>query len=77
MGRFTGQVAVVTGAASGLGLATARRLADEGATVQLLDRDPEAVREAAAGLPGCTAHEVDVTDPPWTAATTRPDGGAP
>ncbi|GAA4839307.1 SDR family oxidoreductase [Actinomycetospora corticicola] len=69
MGRFTGRVAVVTGAASGLGLAAARRLADEGAAVQLLDRDADAVREATAGLPGSTAHEVDVTDARAVAAT--------
>jgi len=35
--EFTGQVAVVTGAASGLGLAIARKLHDQGATVALLD----------------------------------------
>jgi NAD(P)-dependent dehydrogenase (short-subunit alcohol dehydrogenase family) len=69
VGRLAGQVAVVTGAASGLGLAAARRLADEGAVVQLLDRDADAVREAAAALPGCTAHEVDVTDARAVSAT--------
>ncbi|MEV6968820.1 3-oxoacyl-ACP reductase [Hamadaea sp. NPDC051192] len=37
MNRFEGRVAVVTGAASGIGLATSRRLAAEGATVVTVD----------------------------------------
>src|SRR5947208_15819349 len=35
--RFDGRVAIVTGAASGIGLATAQRLSDEGATVVRVD----------------------------------------
>ncbi|MCE3552374.1 SDR family oxidoreductase [Pseudonocardia sp. RS11V-5] len=60
--RFEGSVAVVTGAGSGLGTAAAERLAAEGATVALLDRDLRAVAELADELPHATAHEVDVTD---------------
>ena len=41
MGRFVGRVAIVTGAASGIGAATARRLGTEGATLTLADRDVE------------------------------------
>jgi 3-oxoacyl-[acyl-carrier protein] reductase len=39
MHRFAGRVAVVTGGASGIGRATAHRLAHEGATVAVVDRD--------------------------------------
>ena len=44
--RFTNQVALVTGAASGLGIAIARRLAQEGAHLVLADRDEAALKEA-------------------------------
>ena len=50
--RFTGRVAVVTGAASGIGAATARRLADEGAAVVLTDVAAEAGERTAADLRG-------------------------
>jgi 3-oxoacyl-[acyl-carrier protein] reductase len=49
--RFeAGQVAVVTGAARGIGLGIAQRLAREGLTVALLDRDAAALEEAVATL---------------------------
>ena len=45
---FTGQVALVTGAAMGMGLATARAFAQNGASVVLADRDGDlAAKEAA------------------------------
>ena len=39
--RLAGRVAVITGAASGIGLATARRMRAEGATIVVGDIDPE------------------------------------
>src|SRR5207253_1760197 len=46
--RFSGKVAVVTGAASGIGRATALRFAEEGATVVAADIDAQGGQELAA-----------------------------
>ena len=51
MNRFNGKTVLVTGAASGIGLAAARRFLDEGASVVMLDIDDAKLKEAAAGLP--------------------------
>jgi 3-oxoacyl-[acyl-carrier protein] reductase len=51
MGRFDGRVAVVTGAARGIGFGTATRFAQEGASVAILDLDESAAAEAAGKLP--------------------------
>lgn len=56
------QVAVVTGAASGLGKATAAALAGAGARVALLDLDGEAVARAAAEVGGGRGFALDVAD---------------
>ena len=57
--RLAGRCAVITGAASGIGAATARRFVDEGARVLLVDRSPE-VTAVAAGLGGVPL-ELDVS----------------
>lgn len=50
LARFTGRVAVVTGASRGIGLAVAERLVAEGARVCITARKAEALAESAAGL---------------------------
>ena len=60
MQRLAHRVAVITGAASGIGLATARRLAAEGAAVVVADLDDEAGKKAAEEVGGLFVH-CDVT----------------
>jgi NAD(P)-dependent dehydrogenase (short-subunit alcohol dehydrogenase family) len=66
-GGGIGRVAVVTGGASGIGLALSRRFAAEGMRVVLADLDEEALDKAVAGLreSGATAIAIatDVSDP--------------
>jgi NAD(P)-dependent dehydrogenase (short-subunit alcohol dehydrogenase family) len=60
--QVNGAVALITGGASGLGLATAKRLADAGARVLLVDLDEESGEEAARSIEGAGFIQCDVRD---------------
>ncbi|TCQ10481.1 meso-butanediol dehydrogenase/(S,S)-butanediol dehydrogenase/diacetyl reductase [Rhizobium sp. PP-F2F-G36] len=51
MNRFEDKVVIVTGAASGIGAATARRFSDEGAHVVMVDKDGETLTTTAQAFP--------------------------
>jgi len=65
--RFAGRTVVVTGAGSGLGRATAVRLAEEGGAVACLDLVPDAAEKTAADIRAADgaarAEQVDVSEP--------------
>jgi len=62
MGLLDGERAVITGGASGIGLATARRFLEEGASVALVDIDTERLDKAASDLGGVAWYHADVSD---------------
>ncbi len=64
MGRLDDKVAVITGAGSGLGLATTKRFAEQGASVLAVDLDQASLDDlAAAAGPRVSGFAADVTDP--------------
>jgi len=65
MRDFTDKVVVITGAGSGIGLATARAFASEGSRVHLVDIDSQRVEEAArtTNRTESVAHVIDCTNP--------------
>ncbi|MFD4919702.1 SDR family NAD(P)-dependent oxidoreductase [Streptomyces goshikiensis] len=75
---LTGRTALVTGAASGIGRATALLLSEAGAAVHCADRDERGLAETAALIAkaggSATAHPVDVTDRTAIRAAVRAAG---
>jgi NAD(P)-dependent dehydrogenase (short-subunit alcohol dehydrogenase family) len=58
----SGNLAVITGGADGIGLAVAKALAARGMRIALADLDRDQVREAASALPEASGHALDVAD---------------
>ena len=76
-GRFGGKAAIVTGAGSGIGRATALRLAREGAAVVAADISTSRLSELAAGhpFPGLTPVTADIATEQGVAAAVSAAGG--
>ena len=60
--RLKDKVAIITGAAKGIGFSTAQRFAQEGAIAILADMNLESVKAAAAQIPNAQAYAMNVTD---------------
>jgi len=60
--RLKDKVAIITGAAKGIGFATAKRFMQEGAKVMIADVNPEAVKAAQDLIPSSEAYVMNVTD---------------
>ncbi|WP_366654748.1 SDR family NAD(P)-dependent oxidoreductase [Fodinicurvata sp. EGI_FJ10296] len=70
---FSGQIAVITGGAQGIGFAVAERIADAGGFVHLWDQDEELAKSAATelGTDKAAAHGLDISDHKAVDAATR------
>jgi 3-oxoacyl-[acyl-carrier protein] reductase len=72
MGKLDGRVAIVTGAASGIGRGIAEAFAEEGAAVAIADKNEQGAQSVADGIAGCggraIAVQVDVTDEAFVGA---------
>jgi 2-dehydro-3-deoxy-L-rhamnonate dehydrogenase (NAD+) len=66
-----GRVAVITGGAGGIGLATAKRMTASGASVFLWDHDAATLDRSSQAVPGAIAFALDVTDEAAVAGTTE------
>eukprot|EP00933_Yihiella_yeosuensis_P020005 TRINITY_DN16130_c4_g1_i1.p1 TRINITY_DN16130_c4_g1~~TRINITY_DN16130_c4_g1_i1.p1 ORF type:complete len:308 (+),score=57.32 TRINITY_DN16130_c4_g1_i1:82-1005(+) len=61
-GRLQGKVGLVTGASSGIGLATAQALAKEGMTVVMISRSAQKLEAVKPGVPGAVVRPCDVVN---------------
>ena len=59
--KLEGRVAIVTGAAQGIGRAIAEKLAAEGATVVVADINGAGAATVAAEIPGASAFTIDIS----------------
>ena len=69
--RFSGKTALVTGGAKGIGFATARRFAEEGANVALIDIDGAGVKSAEEELRNLGVNTLQVVADAGNAAQIR------
>jgi 3-oxoacyl-[acyl-carrier protein] reductase len=75
-GRFAGRAAIVTGGASGLGKAVAKRIVAEGGTVALWDLNPEALAATKDEIGAADVQALDVSDPAAVEAAAKASGAA-
>jgi 3-oxoacyl-[acyl-carrier protein] reductase len=75
-GRFAGRAAIVTGGASGLGKAVAKRIVAEGGTVALWDLNPDALGAAKDEVGATDVQALDVSDPAAVEAAAKASGAA-